>query len=863
MNQLILPRVSKLSFMKKIQIQSIANLWFFILLVTGSLTLPAQDEVNIISLNGTWQLRQQGSKKVYNAVVPGVVQVDLFQNNVIPDPFFGGNEQRLQWISDTGWVYEKYFELDKNFFAYRNIQLVCEGLDTYANVYINDSLVLTADNMFKTWYSYPKKHLRIGYNKIRVEFPSITKLNKAFYENLPYKLPGDERSVCRKAAYQFGWDWSPRMITTGIWRPIYIRYWRYVDVLGVNYIQKSLTDTLARMSASFVINSTLTDTAIFKLMLDSTVFFEGRELLTKGVNAIRIDFDMTNPQRWWPNGMGAHTRYNLGYQVWFAERKEAEGHQKIGLRTVELVQDKDSIGKSFYLKVNDVPVFVRGANYVPMDNFPSRVIDSMYIALIKDVDASNINMLRVWGGGIYENDLFYDLCDDKGILIWQDFMFANQMFPEDEKFFKNVQDEVIQTIVRLRRHPAIVLWCGNNEIEEGWYNWGWVKDYGYSKTDSSKIYRNYRKIFKEFISYAVSRYDTLRPYVSSSPMHGWGRDESLKEGDLHYWGVWWGKEPFDIYNEKVGRFVSEYGFQGFPDYSTIEKFTPPYERKLGSNVMKAHQKHPVGYETIDEYMRRDFNVPSDFEMYGYVSQLLQADGLKTAVEAHRRAKPACMGTMYWQLNDSWPVISWSTRDYYGKKKASFYATSRVYRDFFVLPEMKGDTLKVYATFDEPEDQQANLWVVVADFNGKVLWQEEKPYNFSASRTEVVLDTNLAGYLSGVDKSRLFIYAQIKNILGVRAANIRYFVPPKEMKLEKAPIEIKAQKTSTGYLINLYTTKLAKGVFLNTPVKGDFSDNYFDLMPFEEKQVQFLTDEKVDFFQDSIKLISLVDAYDKE
>ena len=846
--------------MKIIPKLSRSNLLCLFIMVTWSLPLAAQTDVNTVPLDGTWQLRQQGSKKIYNAVVPGVVHLDLQRNQVIADPFYGAYEEKLQWIGDTGWVYEKYFELDRNFFANRNIQLVCEGLDTYANVYVNDSLVITADNMFKTWYANVKRFLRIGYNKIKVEFPSITKLNKAFYEKLPYRLPGDERVVCRKAAYQFGWDWAPRFVTMGIWRPIYIKYWKYVDVLGVNFIQKSLTDTLAEMSASFVMTSTLTDTAEFKLMFDTTVFFSGKELLTKGINAIRIDFDMTNPQRWWPNGMGAPILYNLGYQVWFAGRKEAEGHQKIGLRTIELVQEADSIGKSFYLKINDKPVFIRGANYIPMDNFPSRITDSMYTALIQDVDAANMNMLRVWGGGIYENDIFYDLCDEKGIMVWQDFMFANAMYPDDEQFFNSVRDEVIQNIVRLRRHPSIVLWCGNNEIEEGWFNWGWAKDYGYSKRDSVNIYHNYRKIFYQLISYCLYRHDTLRPYITTSPTHGWGRGERLKEGDMHYWGVWWGKEPFEIYNEKVGRFVSEYGFQGFPDYTTIEKFTRSSDRHLGSSVMKAHQKHPVGYETIDEYMKRYYKIPTDFKMYGYVSQLLQADALKTAIEAHRRAKPACMGTLYWQLNDSWPVVSWSTLDYYGQKKASYYAVNRAYREFFVSPVMEGDRLKVYATIDEPYGQRAGLRIVLADLDGRVVWQQEMMQNFPADQTEVVIDTNLASYLQNTDKSSLFIFAQIYTIMGVRATNVCYFVPPKDLKLEKAPIDITTTETQDGYMVDLYTTKLAKGVYLSTPVTGEFSDNYFDLLPFEEKRIQFFTNERHDNFQDTIKVISLIDSY---
>jgi len=827
---------------------------------TCILFLQAQDKAGRFSLDGIWQLRKQGSNKIYNARVPGVVHLDLLRNRVIADPFYATYEDKLQWISDTGWVYEKYFELDRNFFAHRHMQLACEGLDTYANVYINDSLVLTADNMFKNWYANIKRFLYLGYNKIRIEFPSITRINKEKYSQLPYRLPGDEKVVSRKAAYQYGWDWGPRFITMGIWKPIYIKYWGYIDVLGVNYIQKSLTDSLAKMSASIILNSTLSDTAEFKLMFDSTVFYSGRQLVNKGINAIRIDFDMTNPKRWWPNGMGAPTLYNLGYQVWFAGRLEAEGHRKIGLRTVELVQKRDSIGRSFYLKVNGTPAFIRGANYIPMDNFPSRVTDSMYRELITDVDAANMNMLRVWGGGIYEKDVFYDLCDEKGIMVWQDFMFANAMYPDSPTFLKSVSDEVIQNIVRLRRHPSIVMWCGNNEIDEGWNNWGWVKQYGYNYEDSARIHRNYRRIFHELIPNALYRHDTLRPYITSSPKHGWGRDASLKEGDMHYWGVWWGKEPFEMYEKKVGRFMSEYGFQSFPEYSTIEKFTRPSDRHLGSNVMKAHQKHPVGYETIDEYMRRDYRIPEDFRMYGYVSQLLQADGIKTAIDAHRRAKPDCMGTLYWQLNDSWPVVSWSSRDYYGKKKALFYAVGHSFKDFFVSPVMEGDNLKVYATLDEPENQRAILWVVLADFDGNVLWEEEMNHDFPRAFTEIIIDTNLSSYLSGKDRSGLFVYAQIKNILGIRATNIHYFVPPKEMKLEKDSIEINVTEVAQGYQIDLYTRKLAKGVVLSTPMQGDFNDNYFDLLPFEQKRVTFFTGEHVDDFKKSLELFSLIDAY---
>jgi beta-mannosidase len=823
----------------------------------------SQDEDGILSLNGTWQMHQQGSQKIYNSEVPGVVHLDLIDNKVIADPFYATWEEKVQWVSDTGWVYEKYFELDRTFFRNRNIQLVCEGLDTYANVYLNDSLIITADNMFKTWYANIKQILYVGYNKIRIEFPSINRMNRMVYDEQRTKLPGGERMATRKAAYQYGWDFAPKLLSMGIWKPIYIKTWDRINVLGVNYIQKSLTDSVAKLTASVVLMSDLADTAEFRLLYDSTVFFSGKQLITKGVNAFRIDFDMIEPVRWWPNGMGAAAMYDIGYEIIFSGKLEAKGSEKIGLRTIELIEEPDEEGTSFYLKINDVPTYIRGANYVPMDMFPSRVTDSNYRDLLSLVDQANINMLRVWGGGIYEDEAFYDICDEKGIMVWQDFMFANGMPSESKEYFKNIRSEIVQQVVRLRHHPSIVLWCGNNEIEEGWKNWGWIEEFGFDKKDSGRIYRNYKQIFDQVIPWALMRFDTLRPYIPTSPKHGWGNEISLKEGDSHYWGVWWGDEPFSVYEEKVGRFMSEFGFQGFPDYSTIEKFTRTADRNLGSAVLKAHQKHPTGFEKIDSYMMDHYKVPANLEDYAYVSQLLQADGIKTAIDAHRRAKPYNMGTMFWQLNDPWPGITWSAIDYYGTPKALYYTMARSYDDFFVSPVLKNGRLKVYATFDEPDNQKAHLRTVVARLDGSVVWEEKIIYNFSASETEVVIDTNLSSYLKNEDPANLFVYSRIENILGIRATNIAYLVPPKDLKLEKKDVDITIEPYPEGYLLRIYCPTLVKGLKLSTDVPGSFSDNYFDLLPYEEKLIKFKTDYHPVDIDERIKFRSLIDTYPKE
>ena len=401
--------------------------------------------------------------------------------------------------------------------------------------------------------------------------------------------------------------------------------------------------------------------------------------LQKGLNSYKTKLSVPDPKLWWPNGMGDQPLYQLDFQI---ESSNSVDSQNVifGIRQIELVQQKDSIGESFYFKINGKPFFAKGANYIPQDNFPSRVPDEKYIQTIQTALDANMNMLRVWGGGIYEKDIFYDLCDQKGILVWQDFMFACTMYPGDSAFIENVRQEAIYQVKRLRNHPSIALWCGNNEVDEGWHNWGWQKALNYSASDSTEVWNNYLKIFEKILPEAVSLYSPYTPYIPSSPQNGWGRKESLTHGDAHYWGVWWGAEPFEIYEEKVGRFMSEYGFQGFPDLKTLDSCLLPEDRNLLSPALLNHQKHPRGMELIRTYMELEYKVPDEFEDYAYVSQLVQAYGIKKAIEAHRRAMPRCMGTLYWQLNDCWPVISWSSVDYYNRWKALHYFVRQAYQD---------------------------------------------------------------------------------------------------------------------------------------------------------------------------------------
>ena len=355
-------------------------------------------------------------------------------------------------------------------------------------------------------------------------------------------------------------------------------------------------------------------------------------------------------------------------------------------RKIELVQQPDSLGKSFYFKIDDKAVYMKGANYIPSDAFLSRVTKKDYEKIVLSAKDANMNMLRVWGGGIYEDDYFYDLCDKYGINVWQDFMFAGTMVPGDKAFFDNVKEEVQYQVKRLRHHPSIVLWCGNNESDEAFKNWGWQKSMNMSKQDSTRLWKDYVRLFQDSIPKWVKEVDDKRPYISSSPLFGWGRKQSMTEGDSHYWGTWWGLEDIEVVKNKTGRFVSEYGMQAMPNYSSIEKFTLPEDRHLFSDVLKAHQKAGNGFTKLNSYLNRYFIDSTKVKNmkvadYTYLTQCLQYYSLKNIIGIHRSKAPYNMGTLVWQLNDCWPVASWSVTDYYNRQpKAAWYAMREAYRD---------------------------------------------------------------------------------------------------------------------------------------------------------------------------------------
>jgi beta-mannosidase len=550
-------------------------------------------QLTSIAINSGWQFHEQDESRWYPAKVPGEVHTDLLSNKLIPDPFYRDNEKKLQWIERENFVYRTSFSVPAGMLGKKNVQLVFDGLDTYADVYLNDILVLKADNMFRQWKVDAKSILRPSGNKLRILFRSaqnvVDSLAKAA---LPYVIPDNPRAYVRKAQYHFGWDWGPKFTGCGIWKPV-------------------------RVEA----------------------------------------FD----------------------------RLPAEAAYVPPVK-VELVQKPDEKGASFYFQVNGKPVYMKGANYIPSDAFVTRMTKDEYRKMLMMAKDANMNMLRIWGGGIYEDDYFYDLCDSLGIYIWQDFMFAGTMVPGDDAFFSNVKEEVLYQVKRLRRHKSILLWCGNNEIDEAFFKWGWHSSFRISKSDSVKLWKDYERLFKDSIPAWLRTVDNSRPYVNTSPVRHWSEPKSITQGDSHYWGTWWGGEDFEVFETKTGRFISEYGMQAMPNYSSILAITEPQDRYLFSDVLQNHQRAGNGFRKLEGYLK-NYMIDSarinqlSVADYVYLTQCVQYYGFKNMILMHRSQEPYNMGTLLWQLNDCWPVASWSITDYYNRSpKAAWYAVREAYRD---------------------------------------------------------------------------------------------------------------------------------------------------------------------------------------
>lgn len=805
-------------------------------------------------IDSGWEFRRTDENIWRKAIVPGTVHTDLLAHRLIPDPFTGANEKGLQWIDKKDWEYRASMLVPPAMFdLYEELALDFTGLDTYADVYLNDRLILKAGNMFVGKQVPVKSVLKSGLNRLRIYFhsPIAHDMPKFMKDRLVYPAGNDADDIplsvhARKAPYHYGWDWGPRYVTSGIWRPIYMVAWNKARLSDVWIRQQALTGENARLEARVTLESRQGgEFSVVVFSADNS--FESTQLAVHahaGKKELNIPFNIPKPERWWPNGLGAQRLYPVTVAVLQGKDTLQQMQRKIGLRTVEVVNEADSMGTGFFVKVNGHPVFMKGANYIPSDNFLPRVTPQRYRKMFEDIQASHFNMVRVWGGGIYENDAFYDLADEKGILVWQDFMFACTLYPSDKDFLEQVKEETAYNITRLRNHPSLALWCGNNEIAVAIKNWGWKDGYAYSDEQWQQMLKGYDTLFLDVLKNEVQRYDPGRFYFPSSPISNWGRAEDFRHGDNHYWGVWHGMEWFEALNTHVPRFMSEYGFQSFPELNTVRTYADSSQWDIHSFVMQAHQKSFTrGNAAIKTYMDHYYRQPRNFPAFLYLSQVLQAEGMKVGMEAHRRNMPFCMGTLYWQFNDCWPGASWSGIDYFGRWKALQYFVKEAYKPLLVSNTMEEGELRTYVVNDLLRDEPLDLVMQLMDMNGKVLYEKTLPFTAKANTSKAVHSIRKETLLNGAAPGKVILYTKlVKNNQPV-SENVFYFVAPRDLELPEPVVTTHVMETDGKISVRVSTDKLAKNVCLlleNDNGVSAFSDNYFDLLPGTARTLQLDT-----------------------
>ena len=833
-------------------------------------------------LNEGWKFKQARLSNWYPATVPGVVHTDLMDNKIIEDPFFRLNERGMQWIDKEDWIYQTTFQLTPEMMGRENIDLIFKGLDTYADVYLNEKKILEANNMFREWKTSIKPDLKPGENVLKIYFHSPIKVDIPKWDALPYQYEaGNDQSenggvfnkkvsvFARKAGYHYGWDWGPRLVTSGIWRPVYVEAWDNARINDVFIRQPEVSKSRASLIGEVEIladkeidqaNVTITEAASGRVLAGQTVS------LQKGINKISLPFSIKSPKLWWSNGLGEPHLYSFRTDLTVNNQTSDAWTEEVGLRSLKIINRPDKDGKTFYVELNGIPVFAKGANYIPQDNFLPRVTPGQYEKTILDAANANMNMLRIWGGGTYESDLFYQLCDRYGILVWQDFMFACSLYPAEGELLENIRQEAIDNVKRLRNHACITLWCGNNECNDAWFNWGWQKRYKAQNPEyEQKIWKQFNDQYNVTLPQVVEEYAPESFYWPSSPFARYDGGSDDRNGDRHYWEVWHGKKPIEMYNKERSRFFSEYGFQSFPEFESVKRYAPRQEDwDIYSEVMMSHQRGGMhANELIETYLLNEYRKPRNFEAFLYMNHVLQGDAIKTAIEAHRRDMPYCMGTLFWQHNDCWPVASWASRNYYGRWKAQHYFARKAYRDILVSPIADEDgQLKVQIVSDRHKACNGRLEVKVMKLTGEVLNSYKRNVIVDANSSKALFSVPLDEALKGVRKEDVFIHAVLLTDKGNSNYTNNYFlVKQKEVNYPKAQLATSVQPIEGGFEVTLSSDNFARAVFIATgDANSSFSDNYFDILPGSSVKVEVYTDLPLATFEKQLKVVSLSDEY---
>ena len=823
--------------------------------------------MQMIDLGGEWSLSRADKKQRIPATVPGCVHTDLMAAGKIADPFYRANETDCQWIGETDWVYRRTFDLPADSLRRDRVLLRCEGLDTFATLTLNGRRIAKTDNQHRTYEFDVKRLLKAGKNTVEVRFDSVIPYIRR--QEAKRYLPNMGGSAIaaaawphvRKSACNFGWDWGPMATTAGIWRDIYLLAFDTARLADVRIEQDH-----SRGKVSLDVSAEVEATGRGKLTAAVTVTFGGR-IVAEGSAPVRggkaaLRLPIKHPKLWWPAGMGDQPLYDVTVDLLDAGDALIDSSaRRIGLRELKLVQKTDRWGESFHFEANGPRFFAKGANWIPADAWPTRLTSEDYERLIIDAVAANMNMLRIWGGGIYEADVFYDLCDELGICVWQDFMFACAGYPGyDEAFLDNVRAEVDDNVRRLRHHPSIALWCGNNEIE-GWLTadeWG----------EDTMSWRDYKAIFDKAIPQTLRKLDS-RPYIPGSP-HSPGKCRldynGPDAGDAHLWMVWHGGAPFEWYYSSFHRFVSEFGFQSFPEPRTVRAYTDAADRNVSSPVMEHHQRSGIGNSKIMTTMLDWFRLPKDFDSTLRLSQIQQGLAIKTAVEHWRRHMPRVMGALYWQHNDCWPVASWASLDYFGRWKALHYAAKRFFAPVLVSAVEKDDTglVGIHVTSELPAVTPAKLIWRLTTTDGHELAARTQRVQAPADASKRVEQIDLSDPLAKFGRENLLLWLEL-HVAGERVSdNLVMFAKPKRMDLPDPAITTKVKTGPDGcFEITLKAKRPALWAHLDTTgPEAFFTDNYLHLPPGQPRALiaQPTKPMTVAAFKKPLKVRSLVDTF---
>lgn len=816
----------------------------------------------VTDLTGEWRLRSLDGSFRLKAQVPGTILTSLFEGHLIDDPFYRDNEVIAHEISYKDFLYLRTFYLTKDAIKQKCVELVFEGIDTLATVLINGKTVLNANNMHRSWRVDIKDAVYAGENTIEVYIHSPSRYVDKRQDEGKINLYIDSiKSGCqyiRKGHYMFGWDWGPQMPDGGIYRPVYIECYSHPRIDDVRFIQRHENGNV-EVKALVSISNHLAGCQICFQLIDE----DGNVLsdyIAAPTNQQTLSVTVENPKLWWANGYGKQQLYIAKISLICDGKIIDEKNLRIGLRTLEISREADSYGEEFCFKLNGIKIFAMGSNYIPQDSLISRVNKESTRRLLQDCIRANHNSIRIWGGGYYPEDYFYDICDELGLIVWHDFMFACNIYEFDKEFIDNVTAEVTEQIRRLRHHACLGMWCGNNEMELIWTEWGGIE------ASSPSHLEQYAQFFEDILPNIIVKEDPGRFYWPSSPSSGGvrkGNSQDENRGDVHYWQVWHGLKPFTDYRNRYFRFLSEFGFQSFPSRKTIEMFTEPGDLNIFSYVLEKHQKNKSANGKILYYLSENYLYPKDLDSLIYASQIMQAEAMRYCVEHMRRNRGKCMGSYYWQLNDCWTVASWSSIDYYGRWKALHYYSQRFYAPVLLSCEESGYKVKLHVANETRNPFKGIVKWSVRNNYSAIIAEAEIPVSLDALSGEYVIELDLQEYFSeGKNRYERYFTYSLETSGGKVSENSTLFCPAKHFKFINPQIRAVVTEKYDCFVLTLNSSAFAQGVELDLKTMDTiFSENWFDLQTGQSKTITLKKCElpeglTVDMLQDQLIIRSV-------